>query len=142
MRNIQSDVSKCETEDGCSAFITWMISGCGGNGPDDEPCAPYILGSVYGILALVVLTQLIRIQCRVMECTLTMQKTFHLFNLLICLLRTLSLFFFVQIRDEDSHGLETLFVDLPSIFFFTTYMILVLFWAEIIHTAIPKNNVN
>ena len=53
----------------------------------------------YGLLAVVALVQLIRIQMRVPQFGWTTQKVFHLLNAFVCILRCLVL----ALRDEVRH---------------------------------------
>lgn len=53
----------------------------------------------YGLLALVALVQLIRIQMRVPQFGWTTQKVFHLLNAFVCILRCVVL----ALRDEVRH---------------------------------------
>ncbi|GMH44374.1 hypothetical protein BSKO_12308 [Bryopsis sp. KO-2023] len=112
----------------------FLLSGCGGN----TPCIWYIFGGAYGILALATLVQLIRIQRRLSEFGWTMQKTFHVFNLFVCSLRCISLCLWNNVESSNAEILEVLLFDVPSLLFFTTYTLLVLFWAEIVHAAKPR----
>ncbi|KVH97560.1 protein of unknown function DUF1084 [Cynara cardunculus var. scolymus] len=74
----------------------------------------HVLAALYGIVAVVAMVQLIRIQQRVPEYGWTTQKVFHFLNFLIA---------------------RHMLLDLPSLAFFTTYVLLVLFWAEIYYQA-------
>ncbi|PPR92749.1 hypothetical protein GOBAR_AA27932 [Gossypium barbadense] len=74
----------------------------------------HILAALYGLVAAVALVQLIRIQMRVPEYGWTTQKVFHFLNFLI---------------------VQHILLDMPSLAFFTTYALLILFWAEIYYQA-------
>lgn len=58
---------------------------------DDDPkwqeYSFVVLSAAYGLLTLVALVQLVRIQRRVPEYGWTTQKVFHLLNAFVCLLR-------------------------------------------------------
>jgi hypothetical protein len=78
--------------------------------------------------------QLIRIQLRVPEYGWTTQKVFHLLNCLVCSLRA-SVFFFHEDLETLPAIARVALLDAPGLLFFTTYTLLVLFWAEIYHQA-------
>lgn len=100
-----------------------------------EEASFYGLALGYTALAVVALVQLIRIERRVPEYGWTTQKVFHLLNFLVCLLRALVLGFDMQLQTMHEALLKCLLFDLPGLLFFTTYTLLVLFWAEIYHQA-------
>ncbi|GLI58882.1 hypothetical protein VaNZ11_000634 [Volvox africanus] len=95
----------------------------------------YGIGGAYGLIGLVAFFQLIRLQLRVPEYGWTTQKVFHLLNCLVSVLRC-SVFFFRPAL-EGLHPVVTklMLLDLPGLLFFTTYTLLVLFWAEIYQQA-------
>lgn len=103
----------------------------------------YVALSVgFGLIALIALVQLIRIQMRVPEYGWTTQKVFHLMNCFCATYRCIV--FAVRKPNQDlssSDVLTTLWLDLPGLLFFSTYTLLVLFWAEIYHQArsLPTN---
>ncbi|KAM0061915.1 hypothetical protein Hdeb2414_s0004g00141801 [Helianthus debilis subsp. tardiflorus] len=79
--------------------------------------------------------QLVRIQMRVPELSWRTQKVFHLLNFVVNGLRAVqfglySSFFHVKLK-----MLDIILLDLPGLLFFSTYTLLVLFWAEIYHQA-------
>ncbi|CAN4080975.1 unnamed protein product [Withania somnifera] len=88
----------------------------------------HVLAILYGVVSAVALVQLIRIQMRVPEYGWTTQKVFHFLNFLVNGVRALV---FVFRRDIIQHIL----LDMPSLAFFTTFALLVLFWAEIYYQA-------
>ncbi|KAJ0443013.1 hypothetical protein HanPSC8_Chr16g0719651 [Helianthus annuus] len=95
----------------------------------------YTLSSAYALVALIALVQLIRIQMRVPELSWRTQKVFHLMNFVVNGLRAVqfglySSFFHVKLK-----VLDIILLDLPGLLFFSTYTLLVLFWAEIYHQA-------
>jgi Protein of unknown function (DUF1084) len=79
--------------------------------------------------------QIIRIQLRVPEYGWTTQKVFHLLNLLVCSLRAGVFAFEEQIQSITSVLVRGVLLDLPGLLFFSTYTLLVLFWAEIYYQA-------
>jgi hypothetical protein len=134
----------------------------------------YITTAVlYGVLSLIALVQLVRIQLRVPEYGWTTQKVFHLLNFLCsgcttlsrrpsapaaafprrsCSLRTRGqpsddaagregsqparcavMSFRRPLDAVHPHILTFVALDLPGLLFFSTYSLLVLFWAEIYH---------
>ncbi|XP_064957136.1 tobamovirus multiplication protein 3-like [Musa acuminata AAA Group] len=80
--------------------------------------------------SLVVIIILIRTEFRVPEFGWTIQKVFHFLNLLVNGVRSLVFIFRrgLQIKPEI---IQHFLLDLPGLAFFTTYALLVLFWAEI-----------
>eukprot|EP00803_Ostreobium_quekettii_P005968 evm.model.scf_1924.1 EVM.evm.TU.scf_1924.1 scf_1924:5541-7136(-) len=109
---------------------------------EDRPyaCYWYYLALAYGIIAFVAATQLIRIQQRVPDYGWTTQKVFHLLNFLFCVLRAVSFALYTlldELNDSNVHQAVAKLVvfDLPGLLFFTTFTLLVLFWAEIYHQA-------
>jgi hypothetical protein len=97
--------------------------------------ANYGLAAAYGLIASVAMVQLTRIQIRVPEYGWTTQKVFHLLNCLVCTLRCGVFLFREQTDNLHPHVLRLVLFDLPGLLFFTTYTLLVLFWAEIYHQA-------
>lgn len=97
--------------------------------------ANYGIGAAYGLIALVAAVQLIRIQVRVPEYGWTTQKVFHLLNCLVCSLRAGVSLFRPQLETLQPEILKEALLDFPGLLFFTTYTLLVLFWAEIYHQA-------
>lgn len=101
----------------------------------------YILAVLYLSLGATALVQLIRIQLRLPEYGWTTQKVFHLLNVM-CLFARGALFFIfpdkwlVNIADPPTRPLfyYVAFL-LPGQIYFTTYTLLILFWAEIYHQA-------
>jgi len=99
----------------------------------------FAIAVMYGNVAVVALVQLIRIQVRVPEYGWTTQKVFHLLNFLCsgarCGVMTL------RRPLEALHPLvfRMIALDLPGLLFFSTYSLLVLFWAEIYHQARSPN---
>lgn len=101
----------------------------------------YILAVLYLALGVTALVQLIRIQLRLPEYGWTTQKVFHLLNVMCLFARGVLFFIFpdkwlVNIADPPARPLfyYTAFL-LPGQIYFTTYTLLILFWAEIYHQA-------
>ncbi|CAL9021164.1 unnamed protein product [Prunus brigantina] len=96
----------------------------------------YILSASYALVSLVALVvQLVRIQLRVPEYGWTIQKVFHLMNFLVNGLRAVLFGLYKSVLLIKPKALEMLLMDLPGLLFFSTYTLLVLFWAEIYHQA-------
>ncbi|XP_042490393.1 tobamovirus multiplication protein 1-like, partial [Macadamia integrifolia] len=79
--------------------------------------------------------QLIRIQLRVPEYGWTTQKVFHLMNFVVNGLRAVLFGLYRNLFILNPKVLEIVILDLPGLLFFSTYTLLVLFWAEIYHQA-------
>ncbi|KAJ0740388.1 hypothetical protein HanOQP8_Chr06g0216271 [Helianthus annuus] len=113
---------------------------------------------LYGLVAIVAMMQLFRIQQRVPEYGWTTQKVFHFLNFVVNAVRCLIFVFRRDIQDLKQEVrmfvnppfgslrrlyqslilycsfdqiLKHILLDVPSLAFFTTYALLVLFWAEI-----------
>lgn len=93
------------------------------------------LAVAYGIIALVAIVQLVRIQQRVPEYGWTTQKVFHLLNAFVCILRCVVFALRKKVQSLDPPIMQEVLLDLPGLLFFSTYTLLVLFWAEIYHQA-------
>ncbi|KAI3466579.1 hypothetical protein Pfo_023242 [Paulownia fortunei] len=79
--------------------------------------------------------QLIRIELRVPEYGWTTQKVFHLMNFIVNGVRAVVFGFHKQVFLLHPRALTVVVLDLPGLLFFSTYTLLVLFWAEIYHQA-------
>ncbi|XP_076907472.1 tobamovirus multiplication protein 3-like [Bidens hawaiensis] len=88
--------------------------------------------------------QLIMIQLRVPEYGWTTQKAFHLLNVLVKGVRCCIFAFHHDVQQLKPevifyvlclHIVQHVLLDVPSLAFFTTYALLVLFWAEIYYQA-------
>ncbi|PUZ40354.1 hypothetical protein GQ55_9G416600 [Panicum hallii var. hallii] len=88
----------------------------------------HALAVLYDIVSAVALVQLIRIECRVPLYGWTTQKVFHFLNFLVNGVHSVV---FVLRCNIIQHVL----LDMPGLAFFTTYALLVLFWAEIYYQA-------
>ncbi|KAH7570744.1 hypothetical protein JRO89_XS05G0174900 [Xanthoceras sorbifolium] len=95
----------------------------------------HVLAALYGLVAAVALVQLIRIQLRVPEYGWTTQKVFHFLNFLVNGVRCLVFVFRRNVQKLHPDILQHILLDMPSLAFFTTYALLVLFWAEIYYQA-------
>ncbi|XP_027340819.1 protein TOM THREE HOMOLOG 1 isoform X1 [Abrus precatorius] len=95
----------------------------------------HVLAILYGIVAAVALVQLVRIQLRVPEYGWTTQKVFHFLNFLVNGVRCLVFVFRRDVQKFQPEIVQHILLDMPSLAFFTTYALLVLFWAEIYYQA-------
>ncbi|KAL1567745.1 E3 ubiquitin-protein ligase tom1 [Salvia divinorum] len=95
----------------------------------------FTLCAVYALLSSVALIQLIRIELRVPEYGWTTQKVFHLMNFVVNGVRAVVFGFHKQVFFLNPKALTLVLLDLPDLLFFSTYTLLVLFWAEIYHQA-------
>ncbi|KAJ0974768.1 hypothetical protein J5N97_016733 [Dioscorea zingiberensis] len=95
----------------------------------------YFLCASYSLVSAVALIQLIRIQLRVPEYGWTTQKVFHLMNFIVNGARAVVFGFHAQVFLFRPKVLTLVLLDLPGLLFFSTYTLLVLFWAEIYHQA-------
>ncbi|CAL4912260.1 unnamed protein product [Urochloa decumbens] len=95
----------------------------------------HALAALYGVVALVALVQLIRIECRVPEYGWTTQKVFHFLNLIVNSVRSTVFVLRRNVQLVHPEIFQHVLVDLPGLAFFTTYALLVLFWAEIYYQA-------
>ncbi|KAG9142273.1 hypothetical protein Leryth_007704 [Lithospermum erythrorhizon] len=95
----------------------------------------HVLCAFYGVVATVALVQLVRIQLRVPEYGWTTQKVFHFLNFLVNGFRCLVFVFRRNVQKLHPEIVQHILLDMPSLAFFTTYALLVLFWAEIYYQA-------
>lgn len=95
----------------------------------------YVLCAAYAFVGLIALVQLVRIQLRVPEYGWTTQKVFHLMNFVVNGLRAVEFGFYWSVFHYRPKLLDMILLDLPGLLFFSTYTLLVLFWAEIYHQA-------
>ncbi len=114
----------------------------------DPHVLAYALASLYMVLGTTALVQLVRIQMRLPEYGWTTQKVFHLLNV-ICLFARTALFcifsdkWMVDYEAPPDMPMFYYFAFLfPGQIYFTTYTLLILFWAEIYHQArsLPLNH--
>ncbi|XP_072988482.1 tobamovirus multiplication protein 1 [Typha latifolia] len=95
----------------------------------------FFLCVAYALVSAVALIQLIRIQMRVPEYGWTTQKVFHLMNFIVNGVRAVVFGFHTQVFLFRTKVFTLALLDLPGLLFFSTYTLLVLFWAEIYHQA-------
>ncbi|KAI5080068.1 hypothetical protein GOP47_0005547 [Adiantum capillus-veneris] len=95
----------------------------------------YTLCAAYSLVAAVALIQLVRIELRVPEYGWTTQKVFHLMNFVVNSARALVFGFYKNVFSFDIKIFSVILLDFPGLLFFSTYTLLVLFWAEIYHQA-------
>ncbi|XP_015574319.1 tobamovirus multiplication protein 1 isoform X1 [Ricinus communis] len=93
----------------------------------------YALCAAYALVSSIALIQLIRIELRVPEYGWTTQKVFHLMNFIVNGVRAIVFGFHKQVFVLHPKVLTLILLDLPGLLFFSTYTLLVLFWAEIYH---------
>jgi hypothetical protein len=91
----------------------------------------HVLAVLYGIVSVIAVIQLVRIQLRVPEYGWTTQKVFHFLNFMVNGVRALVFLFRRDAQNMQPEILQHILLDIPSLAFFTTYALLVLFWAEI-----------
>ncbi|ONM27939.1 Tobamovirus multiplication protein 1 [Zea mays] len=101
--------------------------------PQCQDAAFFSLAAAYALVSAVALIQLVRIQRRVPEFGWTTQKVFHLMNFLVNGVRALVFGFHVHVFLLRAKVYKLVLLDLPGLLFFSTYTLLVLFWAEIYH---------
>ncbi|KAG0548796.1 hypothetical protein BDA96_01G198200 [Sorghum bicolor] len=95
----------------------------------------FSLSAAYALVSAVALIQLIRIQLRVPEIGWTTQKVFHLMNFIVNGVRSIIFGFHAYVFLLQRKVYTLVLLDLPGLLFFSTYTLLVLFWAEIYHQA-------
>ncbi|KAL9255087.1 Tobamovirus multiplication protein 1-like protein [Drosera capensis] len=95
----------------------------------------YTLCGLYALVSAVALIQLIRIELRVPEYGWTTQKVFHLMNFIVNGIRAVVFGFHNEVFTLHPKVVVWVLLDLPGLLFFSTYSLLVLFWAEIYHQA-------
>uniref|UniRef100_A0A1D1XEQ9 2,3-bisphosphoglycerate-dependent phosphoglycerate mutase n=1 Tax=Anthurium amnicola TaxID=1678845 RepID=A0A1D1XEQ9_9ARAE len=95
----------------------------------------HTLAGLFGLVGTVALIQLIRIECRVPEYGWTTQKVFHFLNFVVNTVRCLVFVFRRSLQQMKPEILQHVLLDMPGLAFFTTYALLVLFWAEIYYQA-------
>ncbi|CAA7403434.1 unnamed protein product [Spirodela intermedia] len=95
----------------------------------------HTLAGLFGLVGVVALIQLIRIECRVPEYGWTTQKVFHLLNFIVNAVRCVVFVFRRNVQLLNPEILQHILLGMPGLVFFTTYALLVLFWAEIYYQA-------
>ncbi|KAL8162552.1 hypothetical protein V2J09_014041 [Rumex salicifolius] len=95
----------------------------------------FALCGAYALVSIVALIQLIRIELRVPQYGWTTQKLFHFMNFIVDGVRAVVFGFHMFVFTLKLKVLTSVLLDLPGLLFFTTYTLLVLFWAEIYYQA-------
>ncbi|KAM0021732.1 hypothetical protein Hdeb2414_s0024g00654211 [Helianthus debilis subsp. tardiflorus] len=95
----------------------------------------FTLSASYALVSAIALIQLIRIQLRVPEYGWTTQKVFHLMNFIVNGVRAIVFGFHLQVFNLHPKVCIWMLLEVPGLLFFSTYTLLVLFWAEIYHQA-------
>ncbi|XP_071722789.1 tobamovirus multiplication protein 3 [Rutidosis leptorrhynchoides] len=95
----------------------------------------HVLAALYGLVSIIALIQLVRIQLRVPEYGWTTQKVFHFLNFLVNGFRSVVFVFRRAVQKLQPEIVQHILLDVPSLAFFTTFALLVLFWAEIYYQA-------
>lgn len=95
----------------------------------------YGLSAAYSLVGAVAMIQLIRIEMRVPEYGWTTQKVFHLMNFIVNAARAVVFGFHDKVFTFTPEIFRVVFLDFPGLLFFSTYALLVLFWAEIYRQA-------
>ncbi|KAL6567487.1 E3 ubiquitin-protein ligase tom1 [Orobanche gracilis] len=95
----------------------------------------FLLCAAYAVVSVIALIQLIRIELRVPEYGWTTQKVFHLMNFIVNGVRAVVFGFHKHVYLLHPKALKLILLDFPGLLFFSTYTLLVLFWAEIYHQA-------
>ncbi|PON39560.1 Tobamovirus multiplication protein [Parasponia andersonii] len=98
----------------------------------------HLLTALYAAVAAIALVQLVRIQLRVPEYGWTTQKVFHFLNFVVNGVRALVFGFRRDVQKLHPEIVQHILLDMPSLVFFTTYALLVLFWAEIYYQTAHK----
>ncbi|XP_017224833.1 tobamovirus multiplication protein 1 [Daucus carota subsp. sativus] len=95
----------------------------------------YALCAAYALISTIALVQLVRIQLRVPEYGWTTQKVFHMMNFAVNGIRAVQFGLYKIVFHIKPKAFDIIILDLPGLLFFSTYTLLVLFWAEIYHQA-------
>nr|GEV67932.1 tobamovirus multiplication protein 1-like [Tanacetum cinerariifolium] len=95
----------------------------------------FTLCGFYALVSAIALIQLIRIEIRVPEYGWTTQKVFHLMNFIVNGVRAIVFGFHMQVFTLHPKVCIWVLLEVPGLLFFSTYTLLVLFWAEIYHQA-------
>nr|GEY70648.1 tobamovirus multiplication protein 3-like [Tanacetum cinerariifolium] len=91
----------------------------------------HVLATLYGFVAVVAMVQSIMIERRVPEYRWTTQKIFHLSIFLVNAARCVIYIYRHDIQHLTPKITQHIVLDLPSLVYFSTYDLLVLFWSEI-----------
>ncbi|CAN6479874.1 unnamed protein product [Victoria cruziana] len=95
----------------------------------------FALCVAYALVSFVALVQLFRIQLRVPEYGWTTQKVFHVMNFAVNGMRAILFGLHRSVFVLKPKVIEMALLETPSLLFFSTYTLLVLFWAEIYYQA-------
>ncbi|KAI3680550.1 hypothetical protein L6452_35323 [Arctium lappa] len=95
----------------------------------------FALCASYALVSAIALIQLVRIELRVPEYGWTTQKVFHLMNFVVNGVRAIVFGFHLQVFGLHPKVFIWMLLEVPGLLFFSTYTLLVLFWAEIYHQA-------
>ncbi|CAO2833534.1 unnamed protein product [Amaranthus hypochondriacus] len=93
------------------------------------------LYATYALLSTLALIQFIKIHYRVPQSGWTTHKVFHFMNFFICGARAVIFRFHLYIFALKPKVLTSILLELPGLLFFTTYTLLVHFWAVIYYQA-------
>ncbi|XP_057540419.1 tobamovirus multiplication protein 1-like isoform X1 [Amaranthus tricolor] len=93
------------------------------------------LYATYALLSTVALIQFIKIHYRVPQSGWTTQKVFHFMNFFICGVRAAIFRFHLYVFALKPKVLMLILLEFPGLLFFTTYSLLVHFWADIYYRA-------
>ncbi|ONK55129.1 uncharacterized protein A4U43_UnF7210 [Asparagus officinalis] len=125
-----------------SSSVAALVLNGAANWWDDVNASPlwqdwifHVLSGLFGLVSAVALIQLIRIECRVPEYGWTTQKVFHFLNFLVNGVRSTVFVFRRDVQLMKPEIVQHILLDMPALAFFTTYALLVLFWAEIYYQA-------
>ncbi|KAM0049072.1 hypothetical protein Hdeb2414_s0008g00281641 [Helianthus debilis subsp. tardiflorus] len=89
----------------------------------------------YALVSAIALIQLIRIQIRMPEYGWTTQKVFHLMHFIVYGVRAIAFGFHIQVLHLHPKVCVWVLLEVPGLLFFSTYTLLVQYWAEIYHQA-------
>ncbi|XP_074583051.1 tobamovirus multiplication protein 1-like [Curcuma longa] len=111
----------------------WWVNA--GHSSQWQDAAFYSLCAAYSCVSAFALIQVVRNQLRVPEYGWTTQKVFHFMNFMVNGVRALVFGFHKHIFLLWPRVFALVLLDLPGLLFFSTYTLLVLYWAEIYHQA-------
>ncbi|XP_057528596.1 tobamovirus multiplication protein 1-like [Amaranthus tricolor] len=95
----------------------------------------FALCAAYALVSAVALIQILRIHLRVPHFGWTTQKVFHFMNFIVNGARAAIFGFHMYVFALKPKVLTLVLLEFPGLLFFTTYTLLVLFWAEIYYQA-------
>ncbi|KAG7594948.1 Leucine-rich repeat-containing N-terminal plant-type [Arabidopsis thaliana x Arabidopsis arenosa] len=91
----------------------------------------YVLAIIYGIVSIYSLIQFVRLQLRVLDYVWKTQHSFYFLHFVLPGVRAVVFIFRRNVLNMHSQIMQHIFLDIPSLGFFTTYALLVLAWASI-----------